>query len=55
MTACARTINVTSHSTVNGVPENSVQVRAQAVAIATEHSDIKLVGRKNPYLDAYSS
>ena len=38
-----------------GVPENSAQVRAQAVAMATKHSDITLVGQKNPYLDAYSS
>ena len=45
VTACARTINVTSHSTLDGVPENSVQVRAQAVAMATNtlicHSFVK--------------
>ena len=40
VTACARTINVQCHSTVNGVLENSVQVRAQAVAMATEHPEL---------------
>ena len=40
MTACARTINVTCHSTVDEVPEVSVQDRAQAVAMATKHSKI---------------
>ena len=55
VTACARTINVTCYSIVNGVSENSVQVRAQAVAMATKHPDILLVCRSNPYLDAYSS
>ena len=55
VTAGARTINVTSHMTVNGVLENSVQVRAQAVAMATKHPDISFVCRSNPYLDAYSS
>ena len=55
MTACARTINVTYYSTVNEVSENSVQVRAQAVAMATKHPDISLVGKRNPYSDAYSS
>ena len=53
--ACARIINVRCHSTVDGVPENSVQVRAQAVAMATKHSHITLVIQRNPYLDAYSS
>ena len=40
VTACARTINVTCHSTVDGVSENSVQVRAQAVAMATKHPEL---------------
>ena len=40
VTACARTINVTCHSTVDGVSENSVQVRAQAVAMATKHREL---------------
>ena len=53
--ACACTINVTCHSTVDGVSEISVQVRAQAVAMATKHPDISLVCRRNPYLDAHSS
>ena len=35
--ACARTINVTCHSTVDGVSEISVQDRAQAIAMATKH------------------
>ena len=48
VTACARTINVKYHSTVNGVSEISVQVRAQAVAMATKHPHISLVCRKNP-------
>ena len=39
VTAGARTFNLTSHSTVDGVSENSVQVRAQAVAMATKHPD----------------
>ena len=38
MTACARTINVTCDCTVDGVPENSVQDHAQAVAMATKQS-----------------
>ena len=29
--ACVHTINVPFHSTVDGVPENSIQGRAQAV------------------------
>ena len=37
VTVCARTINVTCHSTVDGVPEVSVQDRAEAVAMATKH------------------
>ena len=40
MTACATTINVTCYSTVNGVPEISIQDRAQAVAMATEHPEL---------------
>ena len=40
VTAGARTINLTSHITVDGVSENSVQVRAQAVAMATKHSEL---------------
>ena len=48
MTACARTINVTCHSTVDGVSENSVQDRAQAVAMTTKHPDILFVGQKIP-------
>ena len=47
VTACARTINLTCYSTVDGVSEISVQVRAQAVAMATKHSDILLVCRSN--------
>ena len=54
VTTCARTTNVTCYSTVNGVSEISVQVRAQAVAMATKHPHISLVCRRNPYLDAYS-
>ena len=38
MTACARTINIASHSTVDGVPENSVQDCAQVFAMAIEHA-----------------
>ena len=55
VTACARTINVTCRSTVYGVPENSVQDRAQAVAMATKHSKLSFVCQRNPYLDAHSS
>ena len=54
VTAGARTINVTCHSTVDGVSENSVQVRAQAVTMATKHPDISFVCRSNSYSDAYS-
>ena len=50
VTACARTISVTCHSTVNGVSDNSVQVRAQAVAMATKHSHISFVRQKKPIL-----
>ena len=45
MTACTRTINITCHSTVNGVSENSVQDRAQAVAMATKHPKLSIVCR----------
>ena len=55
VTACACTINITCHSTVDGVSEISVQVRAQAVAMATKHPDISLVCGRNPYLNAHSS
>ena len=55
VTACARTINITCHSTVDGVSENSVQVRAQAVAMATKHSHILFVRQRHPYLDAHFS
>ena len=55
VTACARTINVTCHSTLDGVSENSVQVRAQAVAIATKHPDKSFICQRNSYLDAHSS
>ena len=55
VTACARTINVTCHSTVDGVSDNSVQVRAQAVATATKHSHISFVRQRYPNLDAHSS
>ena len=55
VTACARTTNVTCHSTVDEVSEISVQVRAQAVAMTTKHPHISLVCRRNPYVDAHSS
>ena len=55
VTACVRTINITYHSTADGVPETSVQDCAQAVAMATKHPDISLVCQKNPHLDAHSS
>ena len=42
VTTCASTINITCHSTVNGVPENSNQDCAQAIAMATKHSKLKL-------------
>ena len=42
VTACARTIKITCHSTVIGVPENSVEDRAQAVAVATKHAQLTL-------------
>ena len=38
MTACARIINVACHSTVDGIMENNVQDREQAVAMATKHA-----------------
>ena len=55
VTACARTINVPCHSTLDGVSKISVQVRAQAVAMATKHPDISLVCQRNPYLNAHFS
>ena len=48
VTACTRTINITCHCTLNGVSENSVQVRAQAVAMATKHPHISLIVEKIP-------
>ena len=54
VTACARTTNVACHSTVDGVSENSVQDRAQAVAMATKHLDTSFVCQKNLCLDAHS-
>ena len=53
VTACARTTNIPCHCTVNGVLENSVQVRAQAVAMATKHPHISLVCRKNRFVLFY--
>ena len=55
MTACARTINVTCHIMIIGVSEISVQVRAQAVAMATKHPELQVVCKGNIYLDAHSS
>ena len=55
VTACAHTTIITCHSTVDGLLEISVQVCAQAVAMATKHPHISLVCRRNPYADAYSS
>ena len=46
MTACARTTNIACHGTVDGVSEISVQVRAQAVAMATKHPYLSLVCRR---------
>ena len=45
---CARIINVRCDSTVDGVLEDSVQVRAQAVAMATKHPDVSFVCKKIP-------
>ena len=55
MTACARTTNIPCHSTFDGVSENSVQERAQAVAMATKHPELQVVRKENPCLDAHSS
>ena len=55
VTACARTINVTCHSTIIGDSENSVQVRAQAVAMAAKHPELYVFCKGNSYLDAHSS
>ena len=38
--ACAPTISVTCHSTLDGVLEISVQDCAQAVAMATKHTQL---------------
>ena len=54
MTACARIINITCHSTVDGVLEISVQGCAQVVAMATEHSEL-FICQRNPCLDAHFS
>ena len=48
VTACTRTINITGHCMLNGVSEISVQVRAQAVAMATKHPHISLVVEEIP-------
>ena len=40
VTACACTINITCHSTVDGVPKNSVQNCEQTVAMATKHAQL---------------
>ena len=55
VTACARTINITCYSTLDGVSEISVQVRAQAVAMATKHPELYVVCKGNIYLDVHSS
>ena len=55
VTACARITNIPCHGTLDGVPEISVQVRAQAVAMATKRSHIAFVCRRNPYLNEHSS
>ena len=55
MTTCACTINVTCHSTLDGVSENSVQDRAQAVAMATTHTQLTVYCLKHTYPEAYSS
>ena len=44
-----------THSTVNEVPEISVQDCAQAVAMATKHAKLQIVCRRNTYLAANSS
>ena len=54
VTACACTINITCHNTVDGVSEISVQDRAQAVGMATKHPDLSVVCRRNLCLDAHS-
>ena len=55
VTTCTRTINITCHSTVDGVPEISVQDRAQAAAMATKHSELSFVCQRNPYSNAHFS
>ena len=49
MTACACTINVTCHSTADGVSKNIDQDRAQAVAMATKHPDNRSFVKKSPF------
>ena len=48
-------INLTSHSTIDGVPEINVQDYAQAVAMATKHAKSYIACRRNPCLDAHFS
>ena len=55
MTTCTHTINITCHSTVDGVSEISIQDRAQAIAMATEHPELSFVCQRNLYLDAHFS
>ena len=42
VTTCSRTINITCHSIVDGVPEIVVQDRAQAVAMTTKSLNYNL-------------
>ena len=46
-TACARTIHITCHSTVDGVPKYSVPDRAQAVAMVTKHAQLTFLCSKH--------
>ena len=55
VTASGCITNIPCYSTVNGVSEISVQVRAQAVAMTTKHPDISLVCPRKPYLVVHSS
>ena len=55
MMACARTINVTCHSTVDGVSKISIQDRAQVVAMATKHPKLSFVCQRNFNFDAHSN
>ena len=54
VTARISITNIPCYSTVDGVSEISVQIRAHAVAMATKHPHISLVCRRNPYFNAYS-